>query len=180
MQKVVFMKILKFLLAIVLIYGAVQVGQYIYKMPKFSEGEVAADFTIRDDLKLSDLKGNYVVLDFWGSWCGPCIGEFPKLKQLYANYNGKQFTDASNFEIVGVAVETNERRWRAALERFNLVWPHQTMDKATSLRFFDSPIAASYGVKEVPTKFLIDPEGNIIAVNPPFEEIEKLLSSKLK
>jgi len=174
------MKLLKTLLAIVFIYGAVQVGQYLYKMPKFSEGEVATDFTIKDNLKLSDLKGNYVLLDFWGSWCGPCIREFPKLKELYSKYNGKQFTDASNFEIVGIAVETNERRWRAALERFELVWPHQAMDQATSLRFFDSPIANSYGVKEVPTKYLIDPQGNIIGVNPPFQEIEKLLSSKMK
>ena len=174
------MKLLKTLLAVVLIYGAIQAGKSIYMMPKFSTGEVATDFTIRDNLKLSDLKGNYVLLDFWGSWCGPCIHEFPKLRELYGKYNGKQFTDASNFEIVGIAVETNERRWRAALERFDLVWPHQAMDKATSLRFFDSPIAASYGVKEVPTKYLIDPQGNIIGVNPPFQEIEKLLSSKLK
>ena len=174
------MKFVKFLATVAFVYGVVEVGKYFYMKPNFSSGEVAADFQINETTKLSDLKGNYVLLDFWGSWCGPCIMEFPKLKELYGTYNGKQFTNASNFEIVGVAVETNERRWQTALKKFNLSWPLQKMDKATSLRFFDSPVADIYGVKEVPTKYLIDPEGNIIAVNPPFEEIAALLDSKLK
>lgn len=174
------MKFIKFLVTVVLVYGAVQVGKHLYMQPNFSSGETATDFQINESTKLSDLKGNYVLLDFWGSWCGPCIAEFPKLKGLYAQYHDKQFTNASNFEIVGVAVETSEQRWTTALKRFNLNWPLQKMDKATSLRFFDSPIAKEYGVKEVPTKCLIDPQGNIIAVNPPFEEIVALLDSKLK
>ena len=174
------MKVLKFLATVALIYGSIQVGRYLYMKPNFSSGEIATDFQINEATKLSDLKGNYVLLDFWGSWCGPCIAEFPKLKQLYSQYNGKQFTNAGNFEIVGVAVETDEKRWEAAIKRFKLNWPLQKMDKATSLRFFDSPIADVYGVKEVPTKCLIDPNGNIIALNPPFEEIVALLNSKLK
>ena len=161
------MKILKYLVVFVLVYGVVQGAKYLYFKPNFSSGELAADFSINESLKLSDLKGDYVLLDFWGSWCGPCIGEFPKVSELYQNYHGKKFESGGDFEVIGVAVETNEKRWQKAIDKFGLPWQYQVMDKATSLRFFDSPIADEYGVNEVPTKFLIDPNGNIVDANAP-------------
>ena len=149
-------------------------------MPKLSAGEMASDFAISEQRKLSDLQGNYVLLDFWGSWCGPCIASVPNLKTLYQKYNGKQFKNATNFEIVGIAVEQKEKYWKAALNRLNVPWKYNVVDLATSLRFFDSPIANQYGVKEVPTKFLISPAGEIIGVNISFEEIDEILQSNLK
>ena len=68
-------------------------------------------------MKLSDLKGDYVLLDFWGSWCGPCIGECPKVSTLYNHYHGKKFEGGGDFEVVGVAVETNEKRWQKAIDK---------------------------------------------------------------
>ena len=174
------MKFLKSLLPILLGVAIYKGAQHYYFTPNFSSGQVAGDFSINPDLKLSDLKGDYVLLDFWGSWCGPCIREFPKVSELYNNYHGKKFEGGGDFEVVGVAVETNEKRWQKAIDKFNLPWEHQVIDQATSLRFFDSPIADEYGVNEVPTKFLIDPNGMIIRVNPKFEEIRKILNSKLK
>lgn len=174
------MKRFRWLIFPVLLYLGFVGGKYLYMQPNVSDGEMAHDFAINDELKLSNFKGKYVLLDFWGSWCGPCMADVPKLKALHQQFDTQQFTDASDFEIIGVAVESKERNWQRAMDRLQLPWKHQVLDLATNLRFFDSPIANSYGVKEVPTKFLISPKGEIIGVNMPFGEMENLLSEKLK
>jgi len=155
------------------------IGKYIYKKPKFVNGETIPEFGLNESEQISDLQGKYVLIDFWGSWCGPCIAEFGDMRQLYADYHGKQFEDASDFEIVGVAVEDNAERWKRAKEKYKLDWKYQVLDLSTSLRFFNGPIASDYGVKEVPTKYLISPDGVIIGVNLPFEEIRVRLDAKL-
>lgn len=167
--------ILYFLAAYLLFSG----GKYLYMQPNLSGGEMAHDFSINKNLKLSDFKGKYVLLDFWGSWCGPCMADVPKLKSLHQQFDTQKFKDAEDFEIIGVAVESKERNWQKALNRLELPWQHQVLDLATNLRFFDSPIANSYGVKEVPTKFFISPKGEIIGVNMPFGEMEDFLTEKL-
>ncbi len=174
------MKWIKSILFFIVAYLLFTGGKYFYMQPNVSGGELAHDFSINENLKLSDFKGKYVLLDFWGSWCGPCMADVPKLKALHQQFDTQQFSDASDFEIIGVAVESKERNWQRAMDRLQLPWKHQVLDLATNLRFFDSPIANSYGVKEVPTKFLISPQGEIIAVNMPFGEMENFLSEKLK
>ena len=155
------------------------IGKYLYMKPKFIQGETIPKFALNASENISDLQGKYVLIDFWGSWCGPCIAEFGDVRDLYKRYNGKQFKDASDFEIVGVAVEDNEETWTRALEKYDLSWKYQVLDLSSSLRFFNGPIATAYGVKEVPTKYLISPDGIIIGVNLTFEEIEKRLDAKL-
>ena len=161
---------------------AIIVGQYIYKMPKFVNGETAMEFsaTLKDqsDFKLSDLKGNYVLIEFWGSWCGPCRAQSKHLVALKNKYSNAKFKNAGGFEIVSIGVETNEKRWERAIIKDGLTWPYHILDKATSLRFFDSPIANLYGVKELPTSYLVNEDGVIMGVNLPFEEIDKLLKCR--
>lgn len=178
-------KLLKSSTFIILAIAAIAyVGRYFYMQPNVNDGELAPDFESTllsgEDFKLSDLRGNYVLLDFWGSWCGPCIVDNPKLKDLYGKYNGENFKSAKGFEIVGVAVESNAARWPKAVKRFGLTWPYQILDEATSLRFFDSKLAKLYGVADLPAKFLIDPSGKTIGVNQPVEEIAAFLETELK
>lgn len=175
-------KFLKVLIILIIVFFAIPYIKELYLQPSTNSGESIKDFsaTLVDgtSFKLSDLKGKYVLLDFWGSWCGPCFREMPDVKSLYARYGNTSFKNAEGFTIVSVAVEESDKRWQRALERFQMEWPYQIMDQATSLRFFDSPIAELYGVKQVPTKFLIDEKGEIIGVDQPFEEIIAFLEKE--
>jgi thiol-disulfide isomerase/thioredoxin len=158
----------------------VYLGFKIYQAPRFNDGEVAPGFQAElingESFSLSDLNGKYVLLDFWGSWCGPCRQESPDLVKLYETFFSKTFIDAEGFEIVSIAIETNETRWKKAIASDNLNWPHHIVQ----LDRFAGPIAREYGVREIPTKYLLNTRGEILMVNPPFEELDKFLKGKLK
>lgn len=172
----------KFLIVFLLIAGFFGI-KYFYMQPAFTEKDLAPDFSAvlydGQEFQFSDLKGHIILLDFWGSWCGPCIQEMPALKALYQKYDGREFGEAKGFTIVSVAVEKDEERWKRAVERFAMPWRHQIFDPASSLRFFDSPIADQYGVKQLPTKFLIDEDGNIAGVDLTPAQIDEYLQKQL-
>jgi thiol-disulfide isomerase/thioredoxin len=156
------------------------IGYKVYQMPKFSDGEIAPSFQTElldgKSFALADLKGSYVLLDFWGSWCGPCRMESPDLVKLHKKFNGESYTDADGFEIVSVAIETNETRWKKAIEKDQLNWRYHIVQ----LDRFSGPIATEYGVREIPTKYLLDTKGEILMVNPSFNELETFLTERLK
>jgi len=117
-----------------------------------SADKVAApDFTLKDingkALSLSSLRGKYVVLDFWGSWCIWCIRGIPKMKEYYAKYNGK-------FEILGIDCNDPEDKWRAAVKEHELPWLHVYNPK-------ESKLLEQYAIEGFPTKVIVDPQGNI-------------------
>jgi thiol-disulfide isomerase/thioredoxin len=155
-------------------------AKYFYFKPGYDSGQQAPDFSSTlisgERFSLSDLRDNYILLDFWGSWCGPCRVENPHLVELYNEFHNQSFNNAENFEIVSVAIETNEARWRHAIIRDKLSWKYHLGE----FQRFKSPIAQMYGVREVPTKYLIGPEGNIIAVNPDFKTIRQTLESLIR
>ena len=152
------------------------IGYYFYKLPKFDSGEYAKDFEgiliTGEKFTLSDLKGKYVLLDFWGSWCGPCRMENPEIVSLYREFNTKNFNAGNGFEVVNIGMETNQDRWKKAIEHDGLIWKYHIgeFDK------FSGPIAKLYGIKEIPTKYFINPEGMIIKVNPTISELRTYLS----
>ncbi len=147
-------------------------GRAWYFAPNVSTEETAADFAaVRADgtpFTLQDLRGGYVLLDFWGSWCGPCRRESPELARLNA-------ATKDRLTIVSIAIERDSAAWQRARAQDNRNWPYQVMDQTDSFKFLDGNVAAVYGVKQVPTNFLIGPDGVVVAVNAPITEISALL-----
>ncbi len=166
----------KYIFFIIVLLGLA--GYYIYKMPKFGSGDKAPGFSAPlidgSTFSLDDLKGKYVLLDFWGSWCGPCRRESSDLVELYKNFSHKKFKDAQGFEIVSVGIETNPSRWKKAILQDHLSWKYHIIQKDR----FKGKIAKLYGVREIPTKYLLDKNGKVLMTNPRFEEIISFLDSK--
>lgn len=169
-------KILNILLILIIVGYA---GYYFYKKPKYTNGEKAPQFSAKlmdgSSFELKDLEGSYVLIDFWGSWCGPCRRDNPNLVNLYSEFKDASFKDAQGFEMVSIAVETNERRWKAAIVKDQLNWKYHI----AQLERFKSPIASLYGVKEIPTKYLLNPKGEIIGVNLTAQEIAEMLRRRM-
>ena len=116
-------------------------------------------------------KGNkYVLLDFWASWCGPCMGEMPFLKEAYAKYHKK------GFEIFGVSFDSKAEAWKGAIAKQNMKWVNVSL-----LQSFNNPAAEEYVVESIPTNFLIDcSNGEIIAKNLRGEAVAEKLAELLK
>ncbi len=115
---------------------------------------------------LSNLRGKYVLVDFWASWCVPCRKSLPELRQLYNKYK-----DKTPFELLSVSLDEGKESWLSAIREQQHTW--------TSLgdgEGFQSPAAFNYGVKAIPFTILIDPDGKILSRNPSISEIESILS----
>lgn len=178
-MKFTFNTFLNVLLVIVIVAF---IARYFYFKPKFINGEDVPDFSATllngEQMALSDLKGKYVLVDFWGSWCGPCRVENPGLVQLYQKYHQKKFKNAQGFEIVSIGVERNEARWKRAIQKDGLSWKYHILDITTSMKFFNSELSKLFGVKQLPSKYLLNENGVIIGVNQSAEEINAFLASK--
>jgi len=126
------------------------------------------DLTTPDGKKetLYSLRGKYVLLDFWASWCGPCRKEIPCLKSIYERFKDK------GFEIYSVSLDDKKEAWTGAIQELNLPWI-----QVSSLKGWDCPVAKRYGVTSVPTMYLLNPEGKIVAMNLRGEELEIKVAS---
>lgn len=137
--------------------------------------EIESTLINGEEFKLSDLKGNYVLIDFWGSWCGPCLREAPELIKFYDDYKDVQFADGSKLEMVSIALEKNDRRWKSTAERIGYTWENQIVDISPVVLM--SSFAQSYGITDIPHKILVDPNGKIIGNRIKFDEMRKVLES---
>ena len=119
---------------------------------KQATGIEAPLFTLNDiegkPLALASLRGKYVILDFWGSWCIWCIKGFPQMKEYYAKYPGK-------FEILGIDCNDTEEKWKDAVKKHELPWLHVYCPN-------ESTLLADYGITGFPTKIIIGPDGKIV------------------
>ena len=117
-----------------------------------SSSDLAPDFTLNDlsgkPLTLSSLRGKYVILDFWGSWCVWCIKGIPQMKEYYQKYAGK-------FEILGIDCNDTEEKWKAAVEKHELPWLHVYNPR-------DSKVLEQYEIQGFPTKIIVGPDGKIV------------------
>ncbi len=117
------------------------------------------------EMKLSDLKGNYVLVDFWASWCGPCRRENPNVVRLYKKYKDKGFT------VFSVSLDDNAANWKAAIESDELIWPNHVSD----LMKWNSVVVQLYKFDGIPHTVLLDKKGTIIGKNLRGQELENKL-----
>jgi peroxiredoxin len=146
---------------------------YHKKQSEFLVGQQAPDFTLPDaagkSFNLSSLKGKYVVVDFWASWCTPCRAANQKIKPIYEKYKHK------GFDMVSISMDDKKELWDAAVKKDGLPW-HQ-VSALTGIK--GCPVAKKYSVTSLPTVFLLDKTGKVVAQNISEQELEELLETNL-
>jgi peroxiredoxin len=136
-------------------------------------GSLAPDFTLPDtsglNVTLSSLRGKIVLIDFWASWCGPCMKEMPNVIKLYADFRSK------GFEIMGVSLDKSRPSWLNAIKTKNLSWI-----QVSDVKYWQSMVVPLYNVSAIPYTVLIDKDGKIIAKNLRGEELYNKVKELLK
>lgn len=154
-------------------FSAISYAQKVGLSPDFKDARLV---TLKgDSVSLSDYVGSgmseYVLVDFWASWCGPCMREMPNVKAAYAKYKGR------GLEIVGISLDRDKAAWQGAVKRVGITWPQLTDYNAQG-----SQVARLYAVQYIPYIVIFDKKGKIVARNLHGEDLlnklEELMPAK--
>jgi peroxiredoxin len=125
---------------------------------------------VKDSMvSLSSFKGKVVLIDFWASWCGPCRQSNPGVVKLYNKYKDK------GFEVFGVSIDSKKNDWIKAIKHDKIKYT-QVNDNGG----WNSKVAATFGVEMIPTSFLLDKNGNVVAIDAEGKQLDKLVSGLLQ
>jgi thiol-disulfide isomerase/thioredoxin len=149
-------------------------GQPLGTEPGNKAPEISLPAINGDTIALSSFAGKMVLVDFWATWCSPCLREQPELAELYKKYKQAEFTNAKGFEIYGVSMDSKKNTWEDYVTKHGIDWI-----QVGDLKFWNSPTAKVYNIQELPFNVLIDGRGIIIAKNLHGEELDKELAKYL-
>ncbi|HRI00726.1 MAG TPA: TlpA disulfide reductase family protein [Saprospiraceae bacterium] len=153
--------------------------RYFYFKPMLVYGQDCPQFSSQDwkgrTIQLSDFKGSYTLIDFWGSWCGPCRKENPIMVLFYEKYHEAKFKEANGLQILSIALEKSKDSAIKAIEADGLKWDTHIIET----NMFGGPMAQLFGIKQIPSKFLVDPNGKVLLSDPDIKELDDFLASRI-
>lgn len=165
------MKLAVFFISIILLSSGLYAQEEVLDVGQPAP-EILLPTPAGDTVALSSLKGKLVLVDFWATWCAPCVKEQPELKALYEKYNGG--AKDSRFEIFGVSLDKSRDNWLKAIKRFNIDWI-----QVSDLMFWKSPVAKDYAIQELPFNVLVGEQGDIVAINLHGKDLEEFIAAAI-